>query len=300
VKLLFVINPRSGRGKAQSLADRFTQAATRAGHDVQHALVSSEGTVEERRTAWRARIGACEVAVVFGGDGTVHHLLPALEGAAAAMYHVPMGTENLFARQFGMERDPEKLARYLSRPNVRTIDVGDANGRAFAIMCSAGPDAAVVRRLAAGRTGAIRHSSYVAPIFAEVFRPTLGPVELEVDGRRVGGGRGLVVIGNSPMYALGLNPARHADVSDGLLDLVFLPARTSVALGGWACRAALGSIRACNGVTYERGREIVVRAATPTPYQLDGDEGGMAGNGTGELRVRVRPGVIRVLIAPEA
>ncbi len=291
MRLLFVVNPKSGRGKAIRLADSFDAALRGAGHSIQRSIVAGSPA-----QPWRADLTSFDVCVVFGGDGTVHNLLPALVGSPAALYHVPMGTENLFARQFGTDRRPDTLKQALQSFRITAIDLGEANGRLFAIMCSAGPDAGVVRRLAARRTGAIRHSSYIAPIVAEVFHPSLGPMTIEADGREVlERRRGVLIIGNSPMYALGLNPARDADMSDGLLDVVFMPASCSLSLGRWACAAAIGSPLRSHGVIFHRARDIVVRTEVPTPYQLDGDEGGLAGNGTGALRVGIRPGSVRVL-----
>jgi diacylglycerol kinase (ATP) len=293
VRLLFIVNPKSGRGKATPLADSFDAALRDAGHSIERSIVA--GSPAE---PWRADLASFDACVVFGGYGTVHNLLPALINAPAALYHVPMGTENLFARHFGMDRRPETLRSALESRRIATVDLGEANGRPFAIMCSAGPDAAVVRRLAAGRTGAIRHSSYIAPIVAEVFNPSLGPITIEADGREIlSNRRGALIIGNSPMYALGLNPARDADMTDGLLDVVFMPASSSLALGRWACAAAFGSPLRSRNIVFHRARDVVVRAEAPTSYQLDGDEGGVAGNGTGALRVCIRPGSVRVLIA---
>lgn len=294
MKLLFLINPKSGRGKAAPLADVFEAAVRTDGHSVVRFLIGSSQPAD-----LAGLIDAHEVVVVFGGDGTIHRLLPMMMGRAGAVYQAPMGTENLFARQFGMNRDPELLRRSLAAMVIAEVDVGAANGRPFVLMCSAGPDASVVRRLSAGRRGAIRHSSYIAPIINEFFQPTLGPFSLEVDGRTVlESQQGVVFIGNSPMYALGLNPAREADMTDGMLDVVFLPARSSISLGWWAARLAAGPVHTRGRAVFHRARELVIRSDVRSPYQLDGDEGGVIGDGIGELRVGVQPRAVRVLRAP--
>lgn len=291
MRLLFVVNPKSGRGKALALADVFSAALDSSGHEIEHAVIGNPGDAPRL-----ARIASYDVCVVFGGDGTVHNLLPALAGSPTALYHVPMGTENLFARQFRMDRRPDTLRDALAGGAMATTDLGEANGRHFAIMCSAGPDAGVVRRLAANRTGAIRHSSYLAPIIAELFNPSLGPLCIDADGREVfRQRRGAVIVGNSPMYAMGLNPAREADMTDGLLDVVFLPASSSLSLARWACAAALGSPLKSRDAVFLRAADITIRSDSQTPYQLDGDDAGRAGNGAGSLHIRVRPKCLRVL-----
>lgn len=263
-----------------------------------HAVSIDEAVIgTERATpaALQEHLHTCDTAVVFGGDGTVHSLLAPLIESGRALYHVPIGTENLFARQFGMSRDPRVLVGAIRAARIEPMDVAEANARLFAIMCSAGPDASVVHRLAARRSGAIRHASYARPIIAELFRPSLGPYRVEVDGEvLVDGGRGLLVVANSAMYALGINPCARASMHDGMLDVLYLPARSSVGVAAWFGRAFLGDASARRAAVWRRGRDVVI-SGDATPYQLDGDEGGIVGGESGELRIRVRPAAARVL-----
>ena len=300
MNLLFIVNPKSGRGEAPALADAFESAVTRAGHRVERTTVGAALAPSSSGHATSTPIEH-DLAVVFGGDGTVHTLLPSLAGTQTALYHVPMGTENLFARQFGMSREPEILIGALRHGESVHIDLGNANGRLFAIMCSAGPDAGVVERLAASRRGSIRHTSYLRPIVNELLRPSLGPVSVRVDGRSfLESRRGLLLVANSPMYALGLNPARDAVMTDGLLDVLFLPASGAVTAAAWYCRAALGTPTRARGATFARAREVDVVAERRTPYQLDGDHGGAATSPGEALNIRVHPAKVRVLTTRRA
>jgi diacylglycerol kinase family enzyme len=311
VRLLFIVNPKSGRGRGLALAAEFTSALRAHATSIEQVVIGTPETVPGH-PAWAQHLAKADAGVVFGGDGTVHSLLPSLVEARVPIYHVPMGTENLFARQFGMSSDPSALRDAVEKGRVETIDVGEANGRLFAIMCSAGPDASVVHRLAARRTGAIRHSSYIRPMVAETFRPALGPYRVEVDGRvLVEGGRGLVVVANSAMYALGMNPARGASMHDGMLDVLYMPASSTLGVVRWFARARLKDAASCAGARFCRGRSVILAADGPAPYQLDGDRGGVisprrptgagesetAGGGSGgELRIGVHPGAGRVLV----
>jgi diacylglycerol kinase (ATP) len=69
-----------------------------------------------------------DVAVVFGGDGSVHRVLPSLAYAQTPLLVVPAGSANDFARCLGIPNQSEALRawhRFLDRgDNVRTIDLG--------------------------------------------------------------------------------------------------------------------------------------------------------------------------------
>jgi len=69
-----------------------------------------------------------DVAMVFGGDGSVHRVLPSLAYTQTPLLVVPSGTANDFARCIGIPNQGEALRawrRYLDYgDNVRTIDMG--------------------------------------------------------------------------------------------------------------------------------------------------------------------------------
>ncbi len=69
-----------------------------------------------------------DVAIVFGGDGSVHRVLSSLAYSETPLLVVPTGSANDFARCIGIPNRSEALRawhRYLDRgDNVRTIDLG--------------------------------------------------------------------------------------------------------------------------------------------------------------------------------
>src|SRR6185295_12593670 len=140
------------------------------------------------------------------------------------LYHLPLGTENLFARQFAMTPDPADLHRILELGRSRTVDVGLCNGRAFVLMCGIGPDAGVLARLNAassenGRRKPITHRSYIRPIIAELMSLRPPVLTLSVNGETAARETaGFLVVGNSRQYAMRFDPAINASMSDGLLD----------------------------------------------------------------------------------
>lgn len=254
--------------------------------------------------------------VVVGGDGSVHAAAGHARAADVPIYQFPTGTENLFAREFGMDRRYRTLAEALKRGEYRAIDMGRCNGRTFLIMCSVGFDANVVHRLARVRKGAISHLSYAQHIAHELLFPSFEPLTIEIDGRVVVSDRpGFVVVANSRQYAMRLDPARRADMSDGLLDVVFVPFRTRVTLAAWTAGMRLGIHLGGRETVYERGTSVKINAAPgrrPGPagfgerpgaalYQLDGEAPGVSYDREGDLaltpiEIGVEPRALRVLV----
>lgn len=301
-RVTLLVNPRSGRGRAQLTARDTHDALSRAGYDV------SSRPIGERDDP------PADVLVIVGGDGTVHHSLPLAARLGIPIWQIPMGTENLFARCFGMTRSPDALVRAIAAMSVEPIDLaefrlvelpgsiaGSSPPRPFMLMLSVGPDAGVVRRLTESRSGAIRHASYLVPVLREAFAPSLSPLTIHVDGRPIVDRRpGLLVIANSREYGVRLNPCPSALMTDGLLDLTFFPAASSLELLGWAARSRSGTHLRSSRVVHLTGRDIRVRSSERAlPLQIDGEAGGLLGTNQ-ELLVRVIPGAISVLRPAQA
>jgi len=296
LNIVIVFNPIAGAGRAARTASDLAEALRRGGHDA--ALVEARVAPPE---SWLSpALGGADVAVAVGGDGTVRMVAPSAAEAGAAIFHVPLGTENLFSREFGMVDDAERLLAALALPRFRTVDMGTANGRSFLLMVSVGYDAAVIHELARRRTGAISHFSYAAPMLAQFLRWRPRTLEVTVDGERIDGGRpGFVVIANSRQYARRLDPAREAIMDDGLLDVVFFRTASRFALMAWAWRCRWGTQLDHPAVATRRGRRVQVVSREPQPFQMDGDVPD-AGPGLGApftpLEAGIRPGVLRVLL----
>lgn len=263
-----VVNPASGKGRAARVADALESHLRAAGVEISRAHVEAMDTLLGSGPPLTA-------VLLVGGDGTVHHALPALRRAGVPLWHVPTGTENLIARELGHSARPESVLAALRAGRTRALDlieilpVSGGSHTLAAIMLSVGPDAGVVARLDASRTGPITHASYLRPSLAEAFAPALAPISLWAEGRCIVESRpGWLVVANMRSFGARINPCPDADPSDRVLDAMFLPAAsTARVLLGMAClRAGLippGALRL-------RAREFtLLRGACPA--QVDGE-----------------------------
>ncbi len=267
MKITLLSNPIAGKGRASAAAQTLQALLREQGHAVRLAHTNptprDEGPGEPERS---------DLLVVLGGDGSVRLASETAVRTETPLYVIPLGTENLFARELGMGRSGGQLLDALRRFEVRHLDVGKVDGRNFLLMTSLGFDACVVCDLADRRGGAINHLSYVRPLLRQLWRWRPPQLTLDVDGERVVAGRtGFLVIANSRQYAVRLDPALRASMTDGLLDVVFFPCRSAAALPAWALACRLRSQLRSKGLVYRQGRRMLVRCAPAQPYQLDGD-----------------------------
>lgn len=288
MRLILLINSKSGTGGARARAGKIAHALTTAGHDCDHLDVA------DPPDAALAKFRRADAAIVVGGDGSVHHALPMLVDTGVPVYHAPTGTENLFAREFGMSRRSRAICAAAEAARITRCDVAvcaraDAPPRPFAIMLSIGPDAGVMRRMAAARRGPITHLSYAGPVIRETFAPSLAPMTVEADDKTVVDNRpGVLIVANARQYALRIDPAWEARTDDGLLDLVFLPASSSLAMTA-AFLAARFRV-ATPGSVRVRAADIRIQAPD-APVQIDGESVLSADR----LHITVQPRALAIL-----
>ncbi|MSR40928.1 MAG: hypothetical protein EXS10_03390 [Phycisphaerales bacterium] len=295
MSIAILFNPVSGSGRALKQAQLVKAGLELDG--VQAMLVATEtrGTEYWLDPLLRSKKKAVRALAVCGGDGAVRLVARSAASAGVPIWHVPCGTENLFARAFGMRRDVQQLRAALRTMRVRQVDLGSANHEPFVLMGSMGVDARVVHALAKIRRGPISHLSYLAPVM-ECLRAWKAPhLAWEIAGEREELGQGIVVVGNFREYGVRLNPAARADHTDGLLDAIFLPVRSPIALLRWIPLLRFGLQQHCSDMRERRARQVRVIASEREALQLDGDA---VGHHQGELDVtfRVQPSALPVLL----
>lgn len=305
-RILVLTNAIAGRGRAATRTAAAERELSARGHAVRTADARSlNGNLAD------ALIDT-DLLLIAGGDGTVLHALPTAARLGTPVYHLGTGNENLLARQLGHTGDARRVADAVDAWRVQPMDLGvctqaggDATDAAepiwFATMLSVGPDAAIVHRLAAARTGTVWHGSYVRPTLAEALRPTLPPLRVEVDGETIANGvRGMAIVANTRQYAVRLDPAHRADPADGLLDVVVLPARS---VAGLAWRLGRARVR-WHGPRVIRARGESVRIESlgdrPAAVQLDGEAPGVHASDASAglctpIQVNAKPASLRVL-----
>jgi YegS/Rv2252/BmrU family lipid kinase len=160
-----------------------------------------------------------EVPVVMSGDGLVGQIGGALAGAGVPMGIIPGGRGNDLARVLGIPNDPAGSVAVLADGNERAIDVGVANDRRFLGVASCGFDSDANR--IANETRVVRGNlvyAYAALRALAAWRPATFEVILDDEPLELRGYS--VAAGNNRAFGGGMFIAPHAELDDGLLDVI--------------------------------------------------------------------------------
>lgn len=292
MRVVILRNSSSGRGHSRRAVDELVEALAEARHDPRVLDVQRAPASDEQL---RAELADSHALIIAGGDGTVHYAAPIAMESRIPVIHFPTGTENLFAREFGAVRRPSAVLAALKRSSRLQVDIGCCGDRPFTLMASLGFDSCIVERVASARRGAISRATYIRHAAAELLHPRFVPLSVQVDGRRlVADAPGMVVIANSRQYAARLDPAREASMTDGLLDVVFIPTASRIQVIRRGMQVLYGAHLRDPSVPRARGSHIIVVPSAELPLQLDGEHAGVP-PALRPLEFTVRPGALTVL-----
>jgi diacylglycerol kinase family enzyme len=135
--LTLLVNPAAGGGRTRELLPQ-----VEAELDKRRIVfrVETTKTIEGAIAGALRAADAGEIPVVMSGDGLLGAIGGALAGTETPMGIVPGGRGNDLARVLGIPTDPAGAIEILARGETRRIDVGEANGRRFLGIASAGFD----------------------------------------------------------------------------------------------------------------------------------------------------------------
>jgi YegS/Rv2252/BmrU family lipid kinase len=296
-KILAIVNPAAGGGRAVSVWDRVERQLTASGVRVEAMLTHRAGD-GMALTAEARRDGYTTFAAV-GGDGTVHEVVNGLvrgQGIdpACRVAVVPAGTGMDFARNVGMQRGVHAAAQRIIRGRERRFDVGfvPSVGRAFVNFMETGLGATVVAREARmSDRWPGRASFLLAAVGAAVSQRNI-PVRVSADGQNVYCGPAVsVVVSNGRYFGGGMKIAPPALMDDGLLDLMILGDFRRVELIRQIWKIYPGVHVTLDKVLHVRARTVSVEAEGSGLLDLDGEVGGdptcVAVNLPGALRLLI-------------
>ena len=217
MRAALVYNPRSGRGHSKD--ELLSQVLTRlkeAGMEVSPRPTERMGHATE--IAREAAEAGFEIAIAWGGDGTLNEVARGLCDSATAMGVLPGGTVNVFAREVGIPLKLPGALDTLVGGRIVRIPLGFADERPFLLMAGVGLDGEVVYRLKSGFKDALGAFAFWLDGFRLLASYPMSPVRVRVGGKEIVG-TGLIA-GNIRRYGPRYTVTPDARLEEPKLDVV--------------------------------------------------------------------------------
>lgn len=288
MKILFIINPKSGKGRdpqdtVHCIKVNFPQASWALTNGPRHATELAAKAVSQQY----------EAVVAVGGDGTINETAQALVNTPTALGVIPSGSGNGFARELRMPLAPEEAVLRLQKAKTVRCDVGQANGELFLNLAGVGIEAQIAYDfMQYGKTGKRGMWPYFKLGAKDAFTYQPQEMQLEYDGHRETLRPLSVTFANGTQYGSNFKIAPQASLTDGWLEKVVIKDVNKLKLLA-AAPTFFTDNPAHLGVTdTTRVKHVILRQAGQIIYHLDGEPK----KTQDQLEIKILPAALNVLI----
>lgn len=265
-RVLIVHNPVAGwRRRQRALA-------------VGHVLDSLGCTVDVRMTehaghaediARSLAADDCDILAVSGGDGTINEAINGLRPNGPVLAVIPNGTANVLAHEIGLSRQPAAIAKVIAEGQPSAVNIGLANGRAFAMMAGVGFDAHVVARVTPGLKRLLRKGAYVWRSLVQM--PTFGAPRYTVTVDGEAHDAASAIVANGRYYAGKFLCAPEARLDQASFQVCLFKRAGAVNVMRYGAAMLSNRLPTLPDFEIRQGHVVEIEGRAGEPVQADGD-----------------------------
>jgi diacylglycerol kinase (ATP) len=234
---------------------------------------------------WTSLIEQADVAVIFGGDGTIHRHLSELVALEIPVLVVPCGSGNDFARALGIRTVRGAIrawrAYQAGRTNVRTIDLGVICelGTAktplphyFCCVAGIGIDGDITARANRLPSWLRSRGGYALCAPREFLRFNPPSMRISFDRTAVMPQPTiLAAVANAPAFGGGMKIAPGAKLDDGKLDVCVVHAMSRLKLLSLFPTVYFGRHLGFREIEYQQTEAVRIESERPLDVYADGE-----------------------------
>ncbi|HEX9204876.1 MAG TPA: diacylglycerol kinase family protein [Candidatus Deferrimicrobiaceae bacterium] len=261
-----IYNPVAGPNRGNRI-DRIREHLSSRGADFR--IRKTGGPGDAVLMAREAAYTGAETVVAVGGDGTINEVANGLAGSATRLAAIPLGTGNVFAKEFSLPPTVEGCLALLTEGKTLSVPLARANERYFVLLASAGFDAEVVERMTHRQKNALGLAAYVLVGLRHILRPQ--PVLwIEFPGRERIEAQS-VIVARGRKYGGNVTIAPAGDISGNTFQVILLLRKGRWAIARFALDVLRGRHSASHHVAVREAPSLTVRCRIPSAAQVDGD-----------------------------
>ena len=276
-KIVFVLNPHSGKALIKNALLKIIQVFSEAGYDV--TVYPTKAPLDGYEYL-KKREGQYDVLVCSGGDGTLNEVVRAVleyQGDKPPIGYIPSGSTNDFATSLNIPKDMVRAAQHIAAGEPVQCDIGRANGeRSFNYVAAFGAFTEVSYATPQHLKNLLGHQAYVLEGVKSLaalkpYKVKVTSNELQVEDsfvygmvsntESVGGMRGLAGTG--------------VDLQDGLFEVTLIKTPQNILELNEIIQAVLAGKSDNNKYFYQfRSRAVKFISEVPVAWTQDGEFGG--------------------------
>lgn len=273
-KLLFVFNPRSGKGHIETNLLSIIDIFTKAGYDT---TVHPTQEQDDARLYIMKNAKKYDRIICSGGDGTINEVVTGMIaiGSKIPIGYIPAGSTNDFASSIGLPKNMKKAAEKAVCDLLVPIDMGQFEERNFVYVAAFGAFTQVSYATSQSLKNILGHQAYVIEGFKQLsnIKPIHMKVTLENEVYEDDFIFGMVTNAKSVGGFKGMT-GKHVRLDDGIFEVTLVkkirnPIDLNVILS-----TLLGITKQSERVLSLKSSEICFEAQESIPWTIDGEFGG--------------------------
>ncbi len=273
-KMLFVYNPRSGKGSIRSGLSGVVETFTAGGYEVTVHPTSGE---KDARETVKGRAKDFDLIACCGGDGTLDEVVAGLmdSGVRRRIGYIPAGSTNDFGNSLGIPKQMDQAARLIVDGKVFSCDIGRFNEEYFVYVAAFGAFTDVSYQTNQDMKNMLGHAAYLLEAMKRMgtWKSRWMRIESEEfcdEGEFV---FGMVTNSNSVGGIKGL-PGNNVELNDGLFEVMLV--RNPQNLIDWQeiITAVLTREESSGKVVRFKTDRLRILSREPIAWTRDGENGG--------------------------
>ncbi len=267
MKVLFVINPRSGT-ETKEILDKLISAKAeelKFDYDVYH--IEGDNCVAEIKD--KIKTYNPEIVGAAGGDGTVNLLAEILAFSDIQLLIIPMGSANGMARELQINNNPEDAISLLGNGIIKSIDLIKINGKVCIHLGDVGLNARIVKRFEQEKKRGM--FSYAKILLGEMFLLKHYYLNIRYDQTEIKRKVVSLTFANASKYGTGATINPNGLIDDGKFELVIVKPFPDIKIFSIAWKMFRNTLLTSDYIEIISCKEAQIHSSRRTTLQIDGE-----------------------------
>ncbi len=286
-KVLFIINPHSGKKQYPDLEEKILAACRQTSIDVHIQITERAG--HATLMAKEAINQNFDLVFAVGGDGTVNEVAKGLIHSNVTMGIIPKGSGNGLARHLGIPQKPHQALSLLQSGKSVLMDTLSINGEVSVNVSGIGFDGHIANLF--GKSGKRGLGEYAKLAAVEFRKFNTFPISATIDSQTFQSEAFILAFANSSQFGNNATISPMASVCDGEMDICVIKKVPLLQAIGFAGKMFSGRMHKSAFVKIIKAKKAIVSFAEAMPYHVDGE----GRNEAREFTVDVFPSSLKVL-----
>ncbi|MEA3494830.1 MAG: diacylglycerol kinase family protein [Bacteroidota bacterium] len=288
-KILFIVNPVSGRKKKENLHKIIKEELS---SDTEFKIVEWESPMQNICDLIKNNIDAdTNIIVAVGGDGTINKVANYVYKTDKTLAIIPLGSGNGFARFLNIPINLRKSIRLLENGISIKIDTVTINNKLFISTAGIGFDAFISKKFEeCSKRGLF---TYIKETVIHLLAYKENTYNLTIDNKELTTKAFLITFANAGQYGGNAEIAPKAKINDGELDIVIMKKPPLLNIIPTAIRLYLKNIHKSPFVKVIKGKNISLTTDKKLDIHFDGENMGEFD----KLKIEINRATLNVLVS---